>query len=140
MTALAITSEVITIPENEKTTVIQPTTIVIELDESLEETVNKEKDVEASEKSKEAGAKAKESGTKPVKAEPCNKYKLTGNGEMPKQKVNKEIKDINYHNMLVVIAVGDKVINKVGGIQPVAEKWELSFSVLQRALSGNKEH
>ena len=32
---------------------------------------------------------------------------------MPEQKVNKGIKDINYHNMAVVIAVGDKVINNL---------------------------
>ena len=59
---------------------------------------------------------------------------------MPQQKVNKGIKDINYHNMVVVITVRDKVINKVGGIRPVADKWRLSFSVLQRALSGIKKH
>ena len=63
-------SEVITIPEREKTTVVQRTTIaplVIELDDSLEETVDIEKDAEASKRSKEAGAKAKASGTKPIK-------------------------------------------------------------------------
>ena len=42
--------------------------------------------------------------------------------------------------MVVVIVVGDKVINNVGGIRAVTEKWGLSFSVVQRALSGIKEH
>ena len=41
--------------------------------------------------------------------------------------------------MVVVIAVGDKIINNVGGIQAVVEKWGLSFSVVQRALSSIKE-
>ena len=42
--------------------------------------------------------------------------------------------------MVVVIAVRDKMIKKVGSICAVAEKWELSFSVVQQALSGVKEH
>ena len=42
--------------------------------------------------------------------------------------------------MVVVIAVGDKTINNVGSICTVAEKWGLSFSVVQQALSGIKEH
>ena len=100
-----------------------------------EEEIDIEKDAEISEKTKEAEAKAKESGTKPVTTEQYNKYELTGSGEMPEQKVNNGIKDINFYNMVVVIAVGDKVINKVGGIQPVAEKWGLSFSMLQGVLS-----
>ena len=36
--------------------------------------------------------------------------------------------------------LGDKVINNVGGIRAVADKWALFFSVVQRALSGIKEH
>ena len=92
------------------------TPLAVEPDTIPEEEINIEKDAETSEKSKKAEAKPKESGTKLVKAEQYNKYELTGGGEMPEQKVNKGIKDINYHNMVVVIAVGDKVINKVGGI------------------------
>ena len=42
--------------------------------------------------------------------------------------------------MVVVIAVRDKTINNVGSIRTVAEKWGLQFSVVQRALSGIKEH
>ena len=42
--------------------------------------------------------------------------------------------------MVVVITVGDSTINNVGSIHTVAEKWGLSFSVVQQALSGIKEH
>ena len=42
--------------------------------------------------------------------------------------------------MVVVITVGDRTINNVGSISTVEEKWGLSFSVVQRASSGIKEH
>ena len=35
-------------------------------------------------------------------------YVMSGKGDTPEQKVNKVVKELNYHNMLVVIAVGDK--------------------------------
>ena len=47
---------------------------------------------------------------------------MTGKGDMPEQKVNEVVKELNYHNMLVVIAVGDKTINNIGSICTVAEK------------------
>ena len=50
------------------------------------------------------------------------------------------VKELNYHNMLVVIAVGDKTINNIGSIHTVTEKWGLSYSIIQRAISGIKEH
>ena len=65
---------------------------------------------------------------------------MTGKGDAPEQKVNKVVKELNYHNMLVVIAVGDKTINNIGSICTVAEKWGLSYSIVQRAVSGMKEH
>ena len=109
-----------TIPsEQERKAVAQttPRTLsVVEMNTIPEEEVNIEKDVEASKKSKEAKDETKGPGTKPEKTEQYNKYELTGSRETPEQKVNKEIKDINYHNKVVVIAVGDKVINNVGGI------------------------
>ena len=43
-------------------------------------------------------------------------------------------------SVLVVIAVGDKTINNIGSIRTVAEKWGLSYSIVQRAISGVKEH
>ena len=51
-----------------------------------------------------------------------SRYVLSGKGETPEQKVNEAVKDLNYHNMVVVIAVGDKTINNVGSIHAVAEK------------------
>ena len=67
-------------------------------------------------------------------------YVMTGKGETLKQKVNEAVKDLNYHNMLVVIAVRDKTINNIGSIYAVAGKWGLSYSIVQRAISGMKEH
>ena len=69
-----------------------------------------------------------------------NHYVLSGKGDTPEQKVNEAVKDLNYHNMLVVIVVGDKTINNVGSIHAVAEKWGLSYSIVQRAISGVKDH
>ena len=88
---------------------------VVELDTVPEEEVNIEKDAEASKKSKETEDEAKGPGTKLEKTEQYNKYEHRGSRETPEQKVNERIKDINYHNMVVVIAVGDKVINNIGG-------------------------
>ena len=67
-------------------------------------------------------------------------YVMSGKGDTPEQKVNEAVKELNYHNMLVVIAVGDKTINNIGSIRMVAEKWELSYSIIQRAILGIKEH
>ena len=65
---------------------------------------------------------------------------MTGKGDTPEQKMNEAVKELNYHNILVVIAVGDKTINNIGSIHTVAEKWGLSYSIVQRAISGIKEH
>ena len=46
---------------------------------------------------------------------------MTGKGDTPEQKVNEAVKELNYHNMLVVIAVRDKTINNIGSIHTVAE-------------------
>ena len=75
-----------------------------------------EKDAEASRKTRETGVETEELGTRPKKSEQYNRYKLSGKGETPGKKVNEGIKDINYHNMVVVIAIGDKIINNIGGI------------------------
>ena len=79
---------------------------MVELDTVPKREIEIEKDAEASKKSKEADVETKGSGTKLERTEQYNKYKLTGSGETPEQKVNEGIKDINYHNMVVVIAVG----------------------------------
>ena len=65
---------------------------------------------------------------------------MSGKGDTPEQKVNKAVKELNYHNMLVVIAEGDKTINNIGSIHTVAEKWGLLYIIIQRAISGVKEH
>ena len=65
---------------------------------------------------------------------------MSGKGDTPEQKVNEVVKELNYHNMLVVIAVGDQAINNIRSIRMVAEKWGLSYSIIQRAISGIKEH
>ena len=65
---------------------------------------------------------------------------MTGKGDTQEQKVNEAVKELNYHNMLVVIAVRDKTINNIESIRTVAEKWGLSYSIVQRVISGVKEH
>ena len=65
---------------------------------------------------------------------------MSGKGDTPEQKVNKAVKELNYHNMLVVIAGGYKTINNIRSIRTVAEKSGLSYSIIQRIISGVKEH
>ena len=72
-----------------------------------------------------------EQGPEAEKTDPYNRYVLSGKGDTPEQKVNEAVKDLNYHNMLVMIVVGDKTINNVGSIHTVAEKWGLSYSIVQ---------
>ena len=96
------------------------------------------------EKDAEASGKTIESKKEPSpEAERTNSYQcyiMSGKGNTPEQKVNKVVKELNYHNMLVVIAIGDKTINNIRGIRTVAEKVGLSYSIIQRAISGIKEH
>ena len=105
----------VTITSGQKRTAIALTTprtpLVVELDTAPKAEIDIEKDAEASKRSREVEVNMERSGIKPEKAEQYNKYELTGSRETPEQKVNEGIKDINYHNMVVVIAVGDKVIN-----------------------------
>ena len=72
-----------------------------------------------------------EQSTDTEKMDLYNRYVLSGKGDTSEQKVNEVVKDLNYHNMVVVIAVGDKMINNVGSICTVAEKWGLSYSIVQ---------
>ena len=119
------------VTEQERTTEVQITARtlpVVEIDTNLEEEVDIENYAETS---KRATKTTSEMGAKPEKVKQYNRYVLTGKGETPKQKVNEVVKDINYHNMVVVITVGDRTINNVGSIRTVAEKWGLSFSVVQ---------
>ena len=66
------------------------------------------------------------------------KYILTGKGKGPKEKIQEVCKEINYQNLVVLIAVGDYVINQAKNIKEVAKKWGLSFSAIQRAILENR--
>ena len=90
--------------------------------------VDLEKDAETSKKTSEPTGGQ---GPEAEKTDPCNHYILSGIGDMPEQKVNEAVKDFNYHNMLVMIVVRDKTINNMGSIHTVAEKWGLSYSIVQ---------
>ena len=68
------------------------------------------------------------------------RYSLTRRGRDPKEKIQEACKEINYKNLTVILAVGDYVINQVRSIKDVAKKWGLSFSSVQRAMSGKHEH
>ena len=139
----AVSQEVITEAPNitrpEETTVVQFSLRMSPVTETSVGTieVDIEKDAEVPQQVTEM---TEELGTEMEKADQYSRYVLSGKENTPEQKVNKAVKDLNYHNMVVVIAVGDKMINNVGSICEVAEKWGLSFSVVQRVLSGVKEH
>ena len=63
------------------------------------------------------------------------KYMLSGKGKNPEEKIHEACKEINYRNLVVLITVGDYIINQAKNIKEVAEKWGLSFSAIQRAMS-----
>ena len=90
--------------------------------------VDLEKDAEMSKKTSEP---TEEQGSEAEKTDPYNRYVLSGKGDTLEQKVNEAVKDLNYHNMLVMIAVRDKKINNMRSIHTVAEKWGLSYSIVQ---------
>ena len=100
------------------------------------EEIDLERDAEASGKTPEP---VKELSPETERTDSYQHYVMTGKGDTPEQKVNEAVKELNYHNMLVVIAVGDKTINNIGSICTVAEKWGLLYSIIQRAILGVKE-
>ena len=65
---------------------------------------------------------------------------LTGKGKDPEEKIQEACKGINYQNLIVLIAVGDYVVNKAKSIKEITRKWGLSFSAVQCAMSCKKEH
>ena len=101
------------------------------------EEIDLERDAESSRKTPEP---VKEPSPETQRTDSYQHYVMSGKGDTPEQKVNKAVKELNYHNMLVVIAVRDKTINNIGSIRTVAEKWGLSYSIIQRVISGIKEH
>ena len=68
------------------------------------------------------------------------KYILTGKGKGPKEKIQEACKEINYRNLVVLIAVGDYVVNQAKNIKEIAREWGLSFSAVQWAMSRKWEH
>ena len=68
------------------------------------------------------------------------KYVLSGKGKNPKEKIQEACKEINYRNLVVLIAVGDYIVNQARNIKGVTKKWGLSFSAIQRAMSRKQEH
>ena len=81
--------------------------------------INLERDAEMSGKTPEP---VEEPSPETEKRDSYQHYIMTGKGNTPEQKANETMKDLNYHNMLVVIAVRDKTINNIGSIRAVAEK------------------
>ena len=68
------------------------------------------------------------------------RYVLTRKGKSPEDKIQEACKEINYQNLMILIAVGDYIINQAKNIKEVAKKWGLSFSAVQRAMSRKREH
>ena len=101
------------------------------------EEIDVERDAEVSRKTPEP---VKELSPETERTDSYQGYVMSEKGDTPEQKVNKAVKELNYHNMLVVITVGDKTINNIGSIRMVAEKWGLSYSIIQRAILGIQEH
>ena len=63
------------------------------------------------------------------------RYVLTGKGKSPEDKIQEACKETNYRNLIILIAVGDYIVNQAKNIKEVAKKWGLSFSTVQRAMS-----
>ena len=93
--------------------------------EVMEEQIVKREDDELSEGSKD---------------EYFQRYMLTGKGKNPEEKVQQACKEINFQNLIVLIVVGDYVVNQAKNIKEAAKKWGLSFSSIQRAMSRKREH
>ena len=68
------------------------------------------------------------------------KYVLTGKGKGPEEKIQEAWKEINYQNLVILITVGDYIVNKAKNIKEVTKKWGLSFSAVQHAMSHKREH
>ena len=68
------------------------------------------------------------------------KYMLMDKGIDLEEKIQQACKEINYQNLVVLITVGDYIVNQAKNIKEVARKWGLSFSAVQRAMSCKREH
>ena len=65
---------------------------------------------------------------------------LTEKGKNTEEKVQQACKEINFRNLIVLIAVGDYIVNQARNIKEATKKWGLSFSSIQRAMSRKREH
>ena len=68
------------------------------------------------------------------------RYVLTGKGKSPEDKIQEACKEINYQDLIVLIVVGDYIVNQAKNIKEVAKKWGLLFSAVQRVMSRKREH
>ena len=68
------------------------------------------------------------------------KYILTRKCKSPEDKIQEACKEINYQNLIILIAVGDYIVNQAKNIKEVTKKWGLSFSTVQRAMSRKREY
>ena len=78
--------------------------------------------------------------SKGSKDEYFQRYMLMGKEKNPEEKVQQACKEINFWNLIVLIAVGDYIVNQARNIKEAAKKWGLSFSSIQRAMSQKREH
>ena len=60
------------------------------------------------------------------------RYVLAGKGKNPEDKIQEACKEINYRNLVILIAVRGYIVNQAKNIKEVAKKWGLSFSAMQR--------
>ena len=78
--------------------------------------------------------------SKGSKDEYFQRYMLMEKGKNPEEKVQQACKEINFQNLIVLIAVGDYIVNQARNIKEAAKKWGLSFSSIQRVMSQKREH
>ena len=123
--------------ERQTTRTAEPQVTPLTSGRAEEGEINLERDAEMSGKTPKP---VWELSSETEKTDSYQHYVMTGKGDTLEQKVTEAMKELNYHNMLAVIAVGDKTINNIGSIHAVAEKWGLSYSIVQRAISGVKKH
>ena len=62
------------------------------------------------------------------------RYMLMGKGKNPEEKVQQACKEINFRNLIVLIAVGDYIVNQDRNIKEATKKWGLFFSSIQRVM------
>ena len=63
-----------------------------------------------------------------------------GKGKDPEEKIQEACIEINYQNLIILIAIRDYVVNQAKNIKEVTRKWGLSFRAVQCAMSCKKEH